>query len=88
MNFSSTFYPRLSEETHFHFLLGPDPLVLHFLKILVFEKAHSLFKLSFKANQLQKTPEFDIFQKTLFCNLVSNMNLGLNAVPVAAGQYL
>ena len=32
--------------------------------------------------------EYDIFQKTLFCTLVSSMNLGLDAVPVAAGQYL
>ena len=42
----------------------------------------------FKATQLQKIPEYDIFENTLFCALVSTMNLGLNAVPVAAGQYL
>ena len=63
----------LSDETDFHLWLGPDPLILHFLKILVFQKAHLLFKL------------IDIFQKTLFCTLESSMNLGLNAVPVAAG---
>ena len=62
--------------------------MLHFLKILVFEKAHSLFKLIFKATPLQKVPEYDIFQKALFCTLASSMNLGLNAVPVVAGQYL
>ena len=64
------------------------PLVLYFLKILVFEKAHLLFKLIFKATQLENVPEYDTFQKTVFCTLVSNMNLGLNAVPVAAGKYL
>ena len=42
----------------------------------------------FKATQSQKIPEYDIFQKTLFCTLASSMNLGLNAVPVAVGQYL
>ena len=30
----------LSVETHFHFQFDSDPLILHFLKILVFEKAH------------------------------------------------
>ena len=50
--------------------------------------SHSLFKLTFKATQLQKTPEYDIFKKILFCTLASSMNLGLNAVPVAARQYL
>ena len=88
VNLSPTFCPRLSEETNLHLWLGPDPLILHFLKFLVFEKSHSLFKLIFKATQLQKIPEYDIFQKTLFCTLASSMNLGLNAVPVAAGQYL
>ena len=39
--------------------------------------------LSFK-----KIPKYNIFEKTLFFTLASNMNLGLNAVPVAAGQYL
>ena len=63
-------------------------MILHFLKMLVFEKAHSLFKLIFKATKLQKVPEYDIFQKALFRTLASSMNLGLNAVPVAAGQCL
>ena len=61
---------------------------LHFLKILIFEIAHSLFKLIFKATQLEKVPEYEICQKTLFCTLASSMTLRLNAVPVAAGQYL
>ena len=55
---------------------------------LLFEKSHLLFKLIFRATQLQKKSEYDIFQKTLFCSLVSSLNLGLNAVPVATGQYL
>ena len=55
---------------------------------LIFENAHSLYKFTFKATQLQKIPEYDIFQKTLFCILASSMNLELNAVPVAAEQYL
>ena len=42
----------------------------------------------FKATKLQKVPKYDIFQKKLFCTLASSMNLELNAVPVAAGQYL
>ena len=88
VNLSPTFCPRFSEETNVHFLLGPDPLILYFLKTLVFEKAHSLFKLIFKVTQLQKMSEYDIFQKARFYNLVSSMNLGLNAVLVVTGQYL
>ena len=63
-------------------------MILHFLMVLVFEKVHSLLKLIFRATQLQKVPGYDIFQKTLFCTLASSMNLGPNAVQVAAGQYL
>ena len=62
-------------------------MILHFLKILEFENAHSLCKLIFKVNQLQKIPEYDIFQKTIFFTLASRMNLGLNTVPVAARVY-
>ena len=78
VNLSPNFCPRLSEETDFHFQLGPNLLILHFLKILylVSEKAHLLLKLSFKATQLQKMPECDIFQRALFCILASSMNLG------------
>ena len=64
VNLPTTFPPRLSEETKFHFYLGPDPLILNFLKILVFEKTHLLFKLIFKLTQLQKIPEYDIFRNT------------------------
>ena len=49
--------------------------------MLVLEKAYSLFELIFKVyNSFAKTPKHDIFQKTVFCTLVSSMNLGLNAV--------
>ena len=56
--------------------------------MLLLEKAHSFFKLIFKATQLQKMFQYDIFQQTLLCTLASSTNLALNAVPVAAGQYL
>ena len=45
-------------------------------------------KLILKATQLQKIPEYDTFEKAHFCTLASSMNLGLNAVPGGAGQYL
>ena len=67
VNLSPTFCPRLSEETNFHFQLNLDSMILHFLKIFVFEKSHALFKFIFKATQLQKIPEYDVFQKILFC---------------------
>ena len=88
VNLSPTFCPRLSEEAKWHSWLGPYPLIIHFLKFLIFGKSHSLFKLIFKATQLQKKPEYDIFQKTLFFTLLSSMNLGLNPVSFAARQYL
>ena len=69
VNLSLTFCRRLSEETHFPFQLSSNPLILHFLKVLVFEEAHSLSKMIFEATLLQKIPECDIFQKTLFCTL-------------------
>ena len=62
--------------------------MLHFLETLIFEKAHTHCKQIFKLSQSQKIAEFDMFQKTLFSTLASTMNLGLNAVLVAAGQYL
>ena len=58
------------------------------MRFLLFKKSHSLFKLRFKSTQLEKIPKYDIFQKVLFFILASNMNLGLNAVPLAGGQYL
>ena len=54
LNLPSTFCPRLFEEPNFYFWLGPGPFILHFLKILALEKAHSFFKLIFKVTQLQK----------------------------------
>ena len=41
-------------------------MVLHFLKISLFQKTHSLFKLIHRAAQLQQTPKYDIFQKGIF----------------------
>ena len=72
----------------FSFLTRSRPLDFNFLKIFVFEKPHSLFKLIFKAIQLQKIPEHDIFQKIIFFTWASSMTFGLNTVPVAARQYL
>ena len=86
-NFSPIFCPKLSKEADFYFELGPDPITLYFLKILVFEKTHSLFKLIFKEIQLQKCLNMISFKK-LFCTLGSSMHFGQNVVPVATGDYL
>ena len=86
MNLSTALGPILSEETDFHFYFGPDLLILYFLKILVFQKTRSL-KLIFRAMQLRR-PKHNILQKTLFCTPASSTKLVLNAVPIAAGQYL
>ena len=40
LNLSTTICPRLSEEAFFHFQISPDPMILHFLKSLVFQKIH------------------------------------------------
>ena len=40
LNLSTTICPRLSEEAVFHFQISPDPMILHFLKSLVFQKIH------------------------------------------------
>ena len=89
MNLSTILGLILFEETDFHFYFGPDLLILFFfLKILVFQKTHSLFKLIFRAMELQQTTH-NIFQKALFCTLASSRKLVLNAVLIAAaGQYL
>ena len=42
VNLSRNFCPTLSEKTDFYFSLGPVPLNLHFLRILVFEESHLL----------------------------------------------
>ena len=56
--------------------------------MFVFEKFHSFFKFIFKATQLLKIPEYDIFQKSLIFASSSTMNSKPNAIPVTAGQYL
>ena len=88
VNLSTTFCQRLSEEAKFHLKLSPDALILHFLKFLISEKSYLIFKFIFKATQLQKIPEYDIFQEALFFTLPSSMNLRISTIPVAAGQYL
>ena len=88
LNLFTSFCPALFEKTAFHFSLGLGPFILHFLKILLFQKSHSLFKLTFRATQLQQRPMYDILPKALFCILMSSTNLELNALPIAAGQYL
>ena len=62
-------------------------MILHFLKILVFSKTYSFFKLIFRTNQFQQRPKY-IFQKVLFYTSVSRTNSGLKALLIAAGQYL
>ena len=88
MNLSTILGLILFEEIDFHFYFGPDLSILFFLKILVFQKTYSLFKLIFRAMELQQ-PKHNIFQKALFCTLASSRKLVLNAVLIAAaGQYL
>ena len=73
VSLSPTLCPRLPEETAFHFWLVPDTLVLYFLKILVFEKAHSLFKylskntiLHFSVNYEFGTKRCSSFSRAVF----------------------
>ena len=40
------------------------------------------------ATQLEKISDYDILQEKLFCTLALSMDLGINAVPAGAGQYL
>ena len=68
-NLSPTLCTRLSEETYIHFWLSPGTFILHFLMILVFEKAHSLFKLIFKATELQKNAAIQCLSKNYFALL-------------------
>ena len=56
------------------------------MRILAFPKIGSLFKWIFGATQLKQNPKYDIFQKSLFGTLASNMILGLDVVPIAAEQ--
>ena len=56
--------------------------MLYSLETLIFEKAHTHYKLIFKASQSQEIPEYDMFHQALFCALASTMNLGLNTVLV------
>ena len=88
VSLSTTFCQILSEKTDFHFWLGPAHLILHFPITLVFQKTYSLSKLIFRTTQMKERPKYGIFQKSLSCTFASRTNLGLKAVPIAAGQYL
>ena len=63
-------------------------MILHNLQLLRFEKSHSVFQLIFKETELKDIAEYEIFEKILFCTQVSTINLGLNAIHGAAGNYL
>ena len=64
--FVSKLLPKIVSRNRFSFLTQWKPLDFTFSEILEFDKAYLTFKLIFKATQLQKMPEFDIFQKTTF----------------------
>ena len=71
------------------FVQGPNPLKIHFLLLLVFQKTKLLLKLVFRATEFQQRLKSDVFQKALFCTLVSGTQLVVvYAVPIAAVQYL
>ena len=85
---STTCSPRLSEETDFHSQYGPDSLVFRFLKILVFQNTYFLFKLMFRATDLQQKLKYAMLQKALFCTLASGTNLEVHTVTISVGHYL
>lgn len=64
------------------------PYNLHFLRILVFQKTHSLLRLIFRATGLRQKFKFDTFQKGLYNTLASSTNLVLKVVPIVTGVYL
>ena len=49
---------------------------LHFQLILVYQRAHSLFKTIFMASGLPQRPTIDIFHQAVFCSLASSGNNG------------
>ena len=51
VNLSKTFCSRMSGEIHFYFEPRPNPSILHFRKILVFQTIQSFFKLIFRVTQ-------------------------------------
>ena len=66
----------------FSFLAWPRP---HGIDILVFQKTHSIFKLIFRASELQQRPKVDIFEEAQFSISASSTNLVLKVVPIEAG---
>ena len=88
-NFSRIFCPRLSKGTDFYFKLGLDSLSFHFLKILVFEKTHSLFKFTIHPLlfTLPKGALIYLSKNTILHSSVKYA-FGTKRFPVATGQYL
>ena len=76
VNLSPTFCPRLFEEIDLYLWPRPYPLILHFLKILVFEKTHLLFKLIFKATHLRKNSGIEYLSKNTILHLRVKNELG------------
>ena len=68
---------------HFPNSVGSYHLNFHSLQILVFQKFHSLLKVTFRTNKLRQRPKIHIFQEVLFCVLASSITLLLNPVPIA-----
>ena len=56
--------------------MGRDPLILHFLKILVFEKTHLLSKLIFKGTQLGKNTGKGYLSKNTILHLSVKYDFG------------
>ena len=75
MNLSTALGPILSAETDFHFYFGPDLLILYFPKILVFQKTRPLFKLIFRAMQLQRL-KHNILQKNTILHFSIKYKIG------------
>ena len=46
VNLSKTFCPRMSGEIHFYFKPRPNPLILHFQKVLVFQTTQSFYNIA------------------------------------------
>ena len=64
------------------------PWNFHFWYVLVFQSAHLLFKLIFRANDLPQSRKFYIFQEALVFTLVSSTYLLLKVIVMEAEQYL
>ena len=79
---------KLSDETDFYFEIGSDPLILHFLTTLEFQKTYWLFHLIFRDIQLQQRPKYDIFQKVIFCTVCVKYKFETKRCSSCTVQYL